>query len=87
MDFCGSEVWMRHVRPEVLVSEPNRRSRFTLGPIDVEDPPLALQSSLPHVKIAFDFNIDDAGGFVFQYKRGGFCIYAPRPDIPMFPFF
>ena len=55
--------------------------------IDVEDPQLALQSSLPHVEIAFDFNIDDAGGFAFQYKRGGFRIYPPRPDIAMFPFF
>jgi hypothetical protein len=28
--LCGSEVRMRHVRPEVLVSEPNGRSRLTL---------------------------------------------------------
>ena len=26
MDFAASEVWMRHVRPEVLVSEPNGRA-------------------------------------------------------------
>ena len=28
--LCGSEVRMRHVRPEVLVSEPNGRSCLTL---------------------------------------------------------
>ena len=27
--LCGSEVRMRHVHPEVLVSEPNGRSRLT----------------------------------------------------------
>jgi hypothetical protein len=30
--LCGSEVRMRHMRPEVLVSEPNGRSRLTIMP-------------------------------------------------------
>jgi hypothetical protein len=29
-DFAAQKLWMRHVRPEVLVSEPNGRSRLTI---------------------------------------------------------
>ena len=30
--LCGSEVWMCHIRPEVLVFEPNGHSCLTIMP-------------------------------------------------------
>ena len=54
--------------------------------ISPSDPRLALESSLPHVAIAFDFSTDDASGFASRYEQGCLRIYAPGLDAATFPF-